>query len=357
MRLDTVFSIIIANTQIWFWKLLRQPHRIHPYKFLIQLSNDCNSRCENCHIWTINKADPRKKELELKAHNYVSLFKDSSAYLRWLAISGGEPTLISQFCEVIESAIENCPKLKLFTFTTNGLLPERALKYAKYIKERGKDVFVTISLDGDEEIHDRTRGMPGNFRKAQETYQLLKEAKIPCYYGVTVSSKNASYISKLDNHGLNRFKAVTFVHSEGIYARKNEPNDSGILTAIGKLSENYQVQSFSQIIEKIYLQLAVPFLQNKRRDQIIPCEVLNTSIHVDPYGNIQPCMYLPKLGSIKTQTLSKILRSDEAKKLKKRIKRQECSKCWMNCYAPHSIMQHPVMAIRKYFSSRRYSSS
>ena len=32
----------------------------------------------------------------------------------------------------------------------------------------------------------------------------------------------------------------------------------------------------------------------------------------------------------------------EAKKI---IKENNCPKCWMNCYSPHSIMQNPIQSL------------
>ncbi len=51
------------------------------------------------------------------------------------------------------------------------------------------------------------------------------------------------------------------------------------------------------------------------------------------------------MGNIKTDKVSDIYSSEEAEKMRAKIKKGNCPHCWMNCYSPHSIMQHPFKSI------------
>src|SRR5438876_10618533 len=118
MRFSTIFSVVTKVIQLKLMAMLGQQHRIPPYKLLIQMTNDCNSRCKACLIWTINKSAPEKKQRELQLEHYKQIFSQWGKNLIWLALSGGEVTMISRFKEVVDLACHYCPNLRIMTFTT-----------------------------------------------------------------------------------------------------------------------------------------------------------------------------------------------------------------------------------------------
>ncbi|MBN2443856.1 MAG: SPASM domain-containing protein, partial [Spirochaetales bacterium] len=246
-----------------------------------------------------------------------------------------------------------CPNLKIITFTTNGLIPEKALEYALFTHRLGFDVFITVSLDGNKEVHDRLRGVKGNYESAQKTYNLLKKNQIPCYFGLNVSDQNSTFIHRHYNAYNREIKAITFVHSKGIYNKNNKPDYNVIFKALVHIFKNFNSNHVAEIIEKIHIKVALHFIKQKLRKNILPCEVINTSLHMMADGTIKPCMYLPSLGNIKNNTIIDILKSSRTKELKYIIKQGQCSHCWINCYSPHTIMQHPLKSL--YYLFKRVS--
>ena len=114
--------------------------------------------------------------------------------LVWLALSGGEVTLVKYLDLMLIEARKRCKNLKIVTFTTNALLPKKVIQLSEQVKANGFDLMVTISLDGDEELHDRVRGVPGNYKKCIELYDSLKAMGVNVNFGITVSDVNESYI-------------------------------------------------------------------------------------------------------------------------------------------------------------------
>ena len=53
-----------------------------------------------------------------------------------------------------------------------------------------------MSLDGDEETHDKLRGIKGNYQKCVKLYEELKKNDILVHYGITVSEKNQEFIMR-----------------------------------------------------------------------------------------------------------------------------------------------------------------
>ena len=343
MRFTTIISIILINIKIFFLKIFN-PKKIIPYKILINLTDLCNSRCNFCDIWKI------KPKNEINHKDITQTLKNYEQDLIWLSLSGGEVTLVNYFYELIDYLKANFPKLKIIAFTTNALAPNKTIKYAEYIKMNGFDPLITISLDGDEKTHDEIRGVNGNYKKCMYVFEQLKRKNIMCHFGITVSDQNYSFIKNKFKYFSDKIKAITFVHSDGIYKKTNDVENSLMLDGLKIIYKNFKIKKVYEIIEKIHIKISILFLQKFKKKNIIPCDVLNTSLHIMANGDVKPCMFMDKVGNIKDNNLKEILANDKVRISKDLIKNNNCPKCWMNCYSPHSIMQHPFKSIMKLLS-------
>lgn len=345
MRLKTIASIIGKNVQAWGLRFFGQSHRIVPYKLLLQTTNDCNSRCETCHIWKINKDDPTKKDLEINLKDIENIFKEMSNSLLWLSLAGGEVTLSEDTEEIVRLAKKYCPNLCFITFTTNGLIPKRVQQLAQVIKDHDIDCFVTVSLDGNKEVHDKLRGIQGNFERALESFELIKELDMKVHFGITLSEDNHDFILNEYEDYSSSMRAITFVHNDGIYNKNDEINDQKIISSLKHVYKHYRLNGLADIVEKVHIRLAIKFLELERKKNIIPCDAGFSSLHVFPEGEVSPCMFLPSAGNVKKNSLSQIINSEKYISLKQDARSGNCTKCWMNCYSPHSIMQSPLRSL------------
>ena len=343
MRITTLISIFYINLKLFFLKIFN-PKKIVPYKVLINLTDLCNSRCNFCDIWKI------KPENEINVDNIIKSFDGSEKDIYWLSLSGGEVTLVKYYFELIDRLKKKLPNLKIVAFTTNCLTPNRVVKYAKYIKDNDLDPLITLSLDGDEKLHDEVRGVKGNYKKCLQTYEMLKNEKILCHYGITLSNKNYEFVKNDYHNYKDTMKAVTFIHSEGIYNKENSyEDDEKIIKSLKIIDKNFKVNKLYEIIEKIHIKLSIKFLEQKREKNIIPCDVLNSSIHIMQDGAVKPCMFMEEIGNIKENNILSFLKKDSTLEIKEKIKKDQCPKCWMNCYSPHSIVQSPIKSFFQAF--------
>lgn len=344
MKLTTILSIVLINIKHRIFFLFGKVELIVPYKVLIQTTNDCNSKCDSCHIWKINK-DKTLKEKEIKIPHYENLFKSYDKDLYWLSLSGGELTLDNNIYEVIKLAHRYCKNLKIITFTTNGLLPERALSIAECIRKYGFDHFITISLDGDEKLHDKIRGISGNYEKAFKTMNLLQSHGFNSHFGITLSDENYDFVKDQYEIYSDSIKAVTFVNSGGIYNTENSINREKLMSSLRVILKKYKISSLGDFWEMLYLRLALKFVQKGQRKNIIPCSTGLSSLHISPYGEIGPCMYLDSYSNIKDPDYLDVIldKGNTTNRMKPYL--GKCQKCWMNCYAPHSMMLSPFKTL------------
>jgi MoaA/NifB/PqqE/SkfB family radical SAM enzyme len=110
------------------------------------------------------------------------LFKN----VRYILNSGGEPTVRSDFYEILLAEHRALPEATL-QISTNGLLPQRVLDIAAKADFK---LEVGISLDGVGEDHDRIRGVKGNFTCVEKLVTGLKELKVNFSLGATLTGKD-----------------------------------------------------------------------------------------------------------------------------------------------------------------------
>jgi len=110
----------------------------------------------------------------------------------YISITGGEPLLHPDFEEVLR-LIKG--KRRFVTLTTNGVF----LKTKAEIIAKSQINILIVSIDGQEEIHDRIRGVKGTYKKATEGIKdLLSYEKRPLIFlNCSISSLNFDKLSKL----------------------------------------------------------------------------------------------------------------------------------------------------------------
>ena len=54
-----------------------------------------------------------------------------------------------------------------------------------------------------------------------------------------------------------------------------------------------------KLLKSYTLKFQLSFFKEQRKKNIIPCDVLNSSLHIMPDGNVKPCMFMKEVGNIK----------------------------------------------------------
>lgn len=123
----------------------------------IELTTKCDLRCNNCFALAALESKSRiswERSREIAQEGYRAGF-------RRLHLTGGEPTLWKEFFPLIEYAFEIGYE-SLFFNTHGGHLTE---DFCKKVASYGDRISLTISLNGNRELHESVRG-PGSYDKA-----------------------------------------------------------------------------------------------------------------------------------------------------------------------------------------------
>lgn len=319
-----------------------------PMKLTFCLTFWCNYACQTCNIW---KMKPRG---ELSLDEIRLFFKRSNRFL-WVDLTGGEVSLRKDFVDICAALTSSCRNLLLLHFPTNGYLTDKIVAMTREIARMGQEkLIITVSTDGDEEMNDRLRGVPGGWRRQMETFRRLREIPgVEVVLGMTLSRANADHFpaafaaAERVCPGLTpRDFHVNIVHESPHYlgnadlGLRNGVDRDALAGAVERYAEQ-RGRALSPVgfLERAYLKRVRQFLAAGRTP--MRCHALRSSCFVDSWGNVFPCtIYDRKLGSLREvdYDLGRIWRSPEAVALQREIWDYRCPQCWTPCEAYQSIL-------------------
>ena len=152
-----------------------------PERIDIELLHNCNLSCEMCSFVPGNEINKyfsnqfrskhEKKDEYPELSDWDRFFKDVSSFFPIINLSGGEPLLHPDFFNILKII----KKYKLInSMTTNATLITDEI--AEKLVLSGIESLV-ISIDGDEEIHEKIRKVKGSFQKTLNGIKLINKFK------------------------------------------------------------------------------------------------------------------------------------------------------------------------------------
>lgn len=274
-------------------------------KINISLTNKCNFRCRTCNIWQLYQDFPNlvKQEMQLKDYE---LFFNNFNYWNWIGFTGGEPFLKEDLVDLISVAYERCKGLHTISIPTNGYLTDKIVCDVREILfMKIPSIYISVSIDGLQEIHDATRGIKRSFEHAISTFnnlRTLKDRRLKVHFEYVVSKNNQGKLSELISAlGLNPDDFIVTIAQKSLFYNNMsldiEPDHDILLNDLNWFSSNLKIHSIHDIAQWTFLKYAL-------KGNHIPCCAGKNSFYLDPYGNIFPCISQSTLlGTIKDNNL------------------------------------------------------
>ena len=299
----------------------------------------CNAKCKHCG----SSAEKKKYEGELSTDEIKEAFKqiadDMDASKILINVTGGEPLVRKDLCEVMRYAANDLGFH--WGMTTNGILLNE--ENIKNLKKANMEV-ISISIDGLEKTHDEFRGVPNSYQTIIQNIRNLKNANFVKYIQVTTvfHKGNINEIEKL---------------YEVMLDLKIDSWRLMIMDPIGRANENMNMLLNGEEIKKI-----LDFIKSKKHNKQLELrygcpsflgldyekEVRNhyfyckTGINIASIlynGDLYVCPNVPRMksliqGNIKVDNFKKVW-NDKYKEFRRldRTKNRECEECkyWEYC--------------------------
>lgn len=333
------------------------PHMLNkenklPIHLILEVTSRCNAKCATCFNWKKTDSEHRDPSIE-----ELSMISKSLGKLLWFSPTGGEPFLRNDLDEVIKIFVKNNSPHSI-SIPHNGLLPKKVSEMCEKILRFYKGNFIlTLSLDGIGDLHDKIRGVKGNFKKFQESYaQLLPLTKKYKNFNLGINT-TVNSINKDNLKEIIRYVKTLDVSSHTIEFIRGCSRDSEIAAPdlkfylknkkmiksamFGKTYYDYGLASkFLKAAKLYYHDLATDTM--KKKTQVIPCYAGRLSAVIDCYLNVYPCELYKKVGNLREYNMDfrKLWNSKQANIIRKEIKNKQCY-CTHSCFQFVNILFNP----------------
>lgn len=320
-----------------------QTHKISALPIVILMPHSaCNCRCVMCDIWKANKNLRQLTEADVKS--LLSTLKKFGT--QQVVMSGGEALLhpnFFRFCEILQKE-----KIKISLLTTGLTIKKNAEQLLQFVND------IIISLDGDEQLHDAIRNIPGAFKKIKEGVQYIKS--INPNYKITARTvihklnfhSWSSIIESAKDMQLNQISFLPADVSSHAFNREvlwNDAKQNKILLQKEDLPElkkiikliiknysseiqNHFIAESSEKLKKIYDYYAAFYNLNSFPYKKCNAPWVSTVIEAD--GTVRPCFFHDAIGNIHENSLENILNSKKGIDFRKSLDvntNSICKKC------------------------------
>ena len=299
----------------------------------------CNAKCKHCG----SSAEKKQYDGELTTEEIKSAFKqiacDMDASKILINVTGGEPLVRKDLCEVMEYATNELGFH--WGMTTNGILltEENIEKLRKANMET-----ISISIDGIEETHNKFRGVPNSYQTIINNIKKLKKAGYVKHIQVTTvfHKENINQMEELYQImlelGLDSWRLV----SMDPIGRANE-NDNLLLNGkeIKQLLDFIKSKKKDRRLELTYGWPGFLGLEYEKevRKQYFYCRTGINVASILYNGDLFVCPNVPRIksliqGNIKTDNFKDIWNNKYKEfRTKDRTKCHKCEKCeyWDYC--------------------------
>jgi len=253
-----------------------------PVSGSVELTHRCNLRCVHCYLGPQSACREKRSE-ELGAERWLSLVDEiTDAGCLFLLVTGGEPLLREDFANIYRRAKQN--GLLVIIFTNGTLITEDVAKLFADLPPH----CVEISLYGSTAAtYEKITGTPGSFDRCIQGIERLLHHKVSVGLKTMLMTLNADELC-----------AMKVIAQEYGVKFRFDPVINPCLN--GDRSPLKLRLSPEEVVEKEFKDPArlrdwSRYLERcssvgSRGDELYSCGAGLYNFHVDPYGNLQPCL-------------------------------------------------------------------
>jgi len=301
-----------------------------PVNIGMSVTERCNSRCKTCNVWKTDIKD------ELGVEEWEKIFRSIGKSHSWITVAEGEAFLSRDLVDIMRVVVKNNDP-QILLLPTNGILTKNITKSVREILGFYKGrLIVNFSLDDIGELHDKIRGVKGNFKHLVDSASAVGELRsdfdnLNMGINTVVSKYNVDHIKELydfvkkeispDSHIFEIARNGASLYNNGVSIT---PDIKKYLEAM-KSVEGGGGAKLTYFFRKRYYRLLEEILRDKK--EVIPCYSGISSAHISSTGDVWACsMRCNSMGNLRGNNydFKTVWKSERAKKIRRDIKERKC---------------------------------
>jgi radical SAM protein with 4Fe4S-binding SPASM domain len=252
----------------------------------LALTHRCSVRCVHCYLGEeVSARENIHKELDTRQWKRI-IDEITRAGCLYLLITGGEPLLRKDFKEIYRHAKTNGLVVTLFT---NGMLiDDDILEFFQRFPPRAVEITIYGATPG---THERITGIKGSYEKTWAGINKLIRQKINVRLKTILMTLNRHEFFEMQNMagelGVKfRFDAAVFPGLKGDKSpvKLRVPVEDAIEKEFSDENRRREWKDFFMKTRELPSQ-----------DYLYQCGAGMTHFHIDPYGNLKPCLMIADL--------------------------------------------------------------
>jgi len=327
-----------------------------PSYLFLELIRRCTHRCGMCNIW--QEATDGMPFDEIQRIFSAPLFHD----VERIILTGGEPTLRRDLCQITEFFLDTYPKLKFIALLTTGFGTERIIAQSETILKcmendpRKPHLLIQLSFDGIGDTYNEIRNISKAWDQTYGTVLALQELQksyphLDLMLHAVIQPLNVRELDRLDTFAAEL--GIPILYSLAVISDTYFNNTSLQMQLAFSDEELALVKEFlgrphnygSPEIP-LYYQDLVNMMGGATRER--RCMMGYYMMYVQMDGKVYPCVnsgdYL--LGDLHIQSAEDIWFGEEANHKRALVRKEFCPTCTSACYSDITGLKELITAAR-----------
>jgi len=262
------------------------------------ITGRCNLRCKHCYRTEGDVETLSFENIVFIIEQFKDLLKEYNSLHRikrkgQINITGGEPFFRKDIKKILEFLGANAEYFSYGVLSNGSFIDDEIISLLK----KTKALFVQLSIDGDQKMHDYLR-CDGDYLRVLNTAELLEKNKIKTYISFTANKDNYKFLPIVAKQC--RKRKITKLWSDRLVPigngqelkklaiTKNEFKD--YVKTLKKAKGNFLTQKLYPKTQ-VTMNRALQF--QKSKGNIYSCSAGESLITIDEFGNVMPCRRMP----------------------------------------------------------------
>ncbi|MCI5138592.1 MAG: radical SAM protein [Candidatus Electrothrix sp. AR1] len=267
-----------------------------PLAATFELTHRCSFRCVHCYLGD-QKSIRKHQHRELDTETVFRLLDEMvEAGTLFLLLTGGDPMIRSDFVEIYKYAVR--AGLLVTVFCNGSLVSDEIVR--AFVEYPPRILEITV-YGATQQTFEAVTQQPGSFSACMAGIERLQKAGIRLRLKTMVLTLNVNEFSAIRQ--LAADLGMPFRHDCSLHAAIAHEDNSGrsnVSTDKSRLTDPLQYRLAPEMaaavdlsVEKLALELAEAAKKSclsETTDRLYYCGAGKTSYHIDPYGELHPCL-------------------------------------------------------------------